>query len=250
MIVKKLIHFALMAWLCASVASAEEPARRVITIKNGNLGPITRTLKDLLPGTGVLVTSDNDHLILSGPKEQVSSFEEVIKQLDVLQPVKKNIETTVYMIVASTQAGSGTVPAQLESVITQLKGVFSYKGFRLMDSFILRSRDGEMGDTSGFVPPLADASVAASNKIIYQFKYNRVTMDGRETGPVIRFDRLSLGMKVPVATGPKGEFSYVQAGISTDVDVPEGKKVVVGKTSAVEGSDSALILVISAKVVD
>jgi hypothetical protein len=39
-------------------------------------------------------------------------------------------------------------------------------------------------------------------------------------------------------------------GINTDIDVPEGKKVVVGKTSAVEGPDSALILVISAKVVD
>lgn len=54
---------------------------------------------------------------------------------------------------------------------------------------------------------------------------------------------------MPVANA-KGEFNYVEAGISTDVDVPEGKKVVVGKTSAVEGSDSALILVISAKVVD
>jgi hypothetical protein len=42
----------------------------------------------------------------------------------------------------------------------------------------------------------------------------------------------------------------VDAGVSTDVDVPESKKVVVGKTSALEGADSALILVISAKVVD
>ena len=42
----------------------------------------------------------------------------------------------------------------------------------------------------------------------------------------------------------------MDASIATDVDVPEGKKVVVGKTSALEGADGALILVISAKVVD
>jgi len=35
-------------------------------------------------------------------------------------------------------------------------------------------------------------------------------------------------MRVPVASS-NGQFTYVEAGISTDVDVPEGKKVVVGK---------------------
>jgi hypothetical protein len=55
-------------------------------------------------------------------------------------------------------------------------------------------------------------------------------------------------MKVPV--GSTSPTSFADTGISTDVDVPEGKKVVVGKTSGLEGSDSALILVISAKVVD
>jgi hypothetical protein len=67
---------------------------------------------------------------------------------------------------------------------------------------------------------------------------------------VVRFDALKLAMKVPVVVDGKGAINYLDLGISTDVDVPEGKKVVVGKTSAVEGSDGALILVISAKVVD
>jgi hypothetical protein len=58
-------------------------------------------------------------------------------------------------------------------------------------------------------------------------------------------------MRVPVPTSPGStQYSYIDVGINTDIDVPEGKKVVVGKTSAVEGPDSALILVISAKVVD
>lgn len=157
---KKLIHLALIAWLCCGVAQAQDrvQVQRVITIKNTNLGTITRTIHDLLPGTGVLVTSDNEHLILSGPKDAVNGFEEIIKQLDVPAPIKKNIETSVYMIVASTQAPSGNMPPQLEPVITQLKSVFSYKGYRLLDSFVLRSRDGEHSETSGFVPPQPDSN--------------------------------------------------------------------------------------------
>ena len=247
---KKLIHLAAVLAICCGALGAQERIQKVVTIKNGNLGAITRTLRDILPGTNVLVTNDNEHLVLSGPKEAVNSFEEIIKQLDVPPPVKKNIETTVYMLVATQGNSGGAVPAQLDPVITQLKSVFSYKGFRLLDSFVLRSRDGEHGDTSGFVPPLPDTNVSPANKIIYQFKYIRVRIDGSDTSRLVRFDGLNFGIKVPVSSGPKGEFHYVEAGISTDIDVPEGKKVVVGKTSAVEGADSALILVISAKVVD
>jgi hypothetical protein len=198
----------------------------------------------------VLVTaSDNEHLILSGPKDTITGFEEIVKQLDVAPVAKKNIETTVYMVVASMQAPSGAiVPAELEPVVKQLKAVFGYKGYRLLDSFVLRSRDTEKAITNGFLTPL-DTALPAGTKINYQFQYNRVSLDGSETSRSIRYDGLKLSIKVPVS-GVAGQFSYVDAGISTDLDVPEGKKVVVGKTSAVEGADSALILVISAKVVD
>jgi len=252
---KKLFLTMLIALLCsggiyAQPASTEARVQRVISIKNGNLQGILRTIRDLLHGTSVLVTSsDGEHLVLSGPKETVTGFEEIIKQLDVAPVARKNIETTVYMVVASPQvSSSGAMPAELEPVVKQLKGVFSYKGFRLLDSFVLRSRDTEKGDTSGFVPPL-DTNVPAGTKIIYQFRYSRVSLDGAETSRVIRYDNLKLGIKVPISSTGSG-FNYLEAGISTDVDVPEGKKVVVGKTSAIEGADSALILVISAKVVD
>lgn len=235
----------------AQFASTEGRVQKVITIKNGNMPGILRTIHELLPNTSVLVTSsDNEHLILSGPKETVAGFEDIIKQLDVSPVTKKNIETTVYMVVASMQASTGaTVPAELEPVIKQLKGVFNYKGFRLLDSFVLRSRDTEKGVTNGFVPPL-DSNVPSHNKITYQFQYQRVSLDGTESNRIIRYDSLRLGLRVPILSGTNGQTSYMDAGISTDVDVPEGKKVVVGKTSAVEAADSALILVISAKVVD
>jgi hypothetical protein len=252
---KKFFLTMLVALLCSGAIYAqptpgESRVQKVISIKNGNLPGILRTIQTLLANTSVMVaSSDNEHLILSGPKDSVTNFEEIIKQLDVVPITKKNIETAVYMVVASGQASaSATMPAELDPVIKQLKGIFNYKSFRLLDSFVLRSRDTEKGETNGFVPPL-DTSVPASAKISYQFRYTRVSLDGTEANRVIRYDNLKLGIKVPLSNGGGG-YNYYDAGISTDVDVPEGKKVVVGKTSAVEGVDGALILVISAKVVD
>ncbi len=238
----------LIALLCVSAVFAQDRVQKVVTIKNGNRNGILHTLQELAPTNGMVIsTSDNDHLILSGPKDTVAGFEEIIKQLDVAPVVKKDVETTVYMIIASAQsANAASLPPELDPVVKQLKNIFNYKGFRVLESFVLRSRDGEHGDTNGFLPPLEN--LPPGNKISYQFQYNKVSIDGAENAKVAHFERIRLAIRVPIAV-PTGTTS-VDASISTDVDVPEGKKVVVGKTSALEGSDGALILVISAKVVD
>jgi hypothetical protein len=239
----------LITLLCAGAMLAQDRVQKVVTIKNGNRNGILHTLQELAPTNGMVIsTSDNDHLILSGPKETVAGFEEIVKQLDVAPVVKKDIETTVYMIVASMQAGNAApLTAELDPVVKQLKNIFNYKGFRLLESFVLRSRDGESGDTTGFLP--AAENVPAGHKISYGFNYRHVSLDGAESARVAHFDHLNLWVRVPVVTST-GEINQGNATIATDVDVPEGKKVVVGKTSAIEGADGALILVISAKVVD
>jgi len=245
---KKLFSTMLIPLVCAGALLAQDRVQKVVTIKNGNRNGILHTLQELAPTNGMVIsTSDNDHLILSGPKDTVAGFEEIVKQLDVAPVVKKDVETTVYMIIASAQSAStATLPQDLDPVVKQLKTIFNYKGFRLLDSFVLRSSDGEHGDTTGFLPPLEN--LPPGNKISYGLHYNKVSIEGSDNARVAHFDRLQLNLKVPVATS-NGTIG-VDASISTDVDVPEGKKVVVGKTSALEGSDGALILVISAKVVD
>ncbi len=242
---KKLCLTAWLALCFCGAIGAQERVQRVITIKNGNLGGILRTMRELLPGSEMLVSSDNEHLILVGKKETVAGFEEIVKQLDVPPAARNNVETTAYMVIASLQPTNAGVPAELDPVIAQLKSIFPYKGFRLLDSFVLRSRNGERGETSGFVATPNDRG-----KIQYTCQFTRVRIDNADSGKVVRYDHLSLHVNSPNGTNAKGEPSYAVAGLQTDVDVPEGKKVVVGKTGAVEGSDTALILVISAKVVD
>ena len=224
----------------------QQRVQRVVTIKHGNLSGILHTLREL----GVSVSSsDNEHVIVSGTKDAVAGYENIIKELDVPPVVRKDIEMTAYMLVASSQAAiAATTPAELDPVIKQLKSLFNYKAFRLLDSFVLRSRDGEGGDTNGFVQPL-DANIPPNFKLTYMFHFNRAIIDGGQGGNAIRVEHLRLAVKVPLLSSG-GQVNYSDLGISTDVDVPEGKKVVVGKTSGIEGSDGALILVISAKVVD
>jgi hypothetical protein len=245
---KRLISTMLIALVCGGALLAQPNVQKVVTIKNGNWKGIWNTLKELAPTNGMVISvSDNDHLILSGPKDSVAAFEEIIKQLDVPPVVKKDVETTVYMIIASAQSGNAIpLSPDLDPAVKQLKNIFNYKGFRLLESFVLRSRDGENGQTNGFLPPLEN--LPPGNKISYQFQYNEVSIDGSDSARVAHFHHLSLSIRVPiaVASGTTNE----DARIATDLDVPEGKKVVVGKTSALEGADGALILVISAKVVD
>ncbi len=245
---KKLISAMLITLVGAGALLAQPPVQKVVTIKNGNRNGILHTLQELAPTNGMVIsTSDNDHVILSGPKDAVAGFEEIVKQLDVPAPVKKDVETTVYMIVASADAvDAAPLAAELDPVVKQLKTIFNYKGFRLLESFVLRSRDGEQGETNGFLPPIEN--LPPGNKISYHFNYSKVSIDGGDSARVARFDRLRLNVRVPIATS--SGTTTIDASIATDVDVPEGKKVVVGKTSAMEGLGSALILVISAKVVD
>jgi hypothetical protein len=98
---KKLFSTMLIAFFCAGALPAQDRVQKVVTIKNGNLAGIVRTVKDLAPGNNLLISTDNEHIILSGSKEVVTSFEEVIKQLDVPPAPQTNVEIDAYMITAS-----------------------------------------------------------------------------------------------------------------------------------------------------
>lgn len=121
--------------------------------------------------------------------------------------------------------------------------MFAYKGFSLLDTLVLRSREGPGAEASGVV-----ATTAQQNpKTLYQFKFRSATITPGEKGPVVRIDGLRSGLKVPMSMG--AQFNYVDVSINTDIDIREGQKVVVGKAN-MDGTDKAMILVVMAKVVD
>ena len=148
-----------------------------------------------------------------------------------------NVEFTVYLLSGSTQGTADDVPQDLSSTVKQLHGVFAYKSYKLTESFMLRGRSGN-AFTEGILP---------GNGLHYRFGYRHVQISG-EPPRAVHIDGLSLNLSNSVAHDGKRELETI-ASINTDLDIRDGQKTVVGKSSLNIGGD-ALILVIVPKVVE
>jgi hypothetical protein len=182
----------------------------------------------------------------------LSEVEQIIKRFDVPPPPVLNIDVTIYLMSALGTPSSGAVPAELEPVVKQLKSTFSYKGYQLIDTEVIRVRAGQGGDVSGVVD---NAPSLDGNRTISKVGFRSASVSTDEKGRAIRIDGLKVGLRIPVASSGPGvgpgqkQYQYIDTGLNTDVDVREGQKVVVGKAN-MDGSDRASIVVLTAKVVE
>jgi hypothetical protein len=220
---------------------------KIFTVKYADVSELSQPLRvfsaQLIPNRDLKV------LGVSCAPDTMPAIEDAIKRLDVPPASAKNIELTVYLLNASEQpVSSQGVPPDLQGAVDQLKGVFPYKGFRLAESMVVRVRDGQGGSVSGVAPATSEGY-----KIFYNFDFRSASITESADGRSIRLNRLKLGAKVPlVLPGPAEKSSNVQyqnTGIETEVDVREGKKVVVGKANT-DGSSGAMILIVTARIVD
>ncbi len=200
-------------------------------------------------------------MIVRAPADRMPAIEDAIRRLDQPPPAPsplKNVELTAYLVVASEQAGSASnLPTELQPVIKQLRSTFSYQGYRLLDTLVLRTREDSAAEVSGVPPHTSEKPGAPPPVYNFRFKSARVTSD--EKGRVIWLHEMRLGARVPIATTTVGgtgtnpvvnkQYQYMDTGIAADVDIREGQKVVVGKAN-IEGPDKALFLVVSAKIAD
>ena len=80
-----------------------------------------------------------------------------------------------------------------------------------------------------------------------QFSIRNTTVS--EDGTTIRIDRMHAGLiPSPEGVSAKESVEYINSGIDQDVDVKEGQKVVVGRSS-LEGPQQALFLILTAHVI-
>jgi hypothetical protein len=220
--------------LLALPVAAQPPERvvKLIQLKYADPNAVNNLIQVF--GAGVTVDRQMKIIGLSGTRDQVAATEAAIKQLDV---PTKNVELTVYFVTGSdseTQRGNA-VPADLQPVVTQLKNVFAFKNYRLLDVLTLRTRTASTADTSGI---LSTANFPATSS--FRIQSSSVAEDG-----TIRIEGMHAGLRVPIAPGGKPE--YANSGIDQNIDVKEGQKVVVGRTS-LEGPDKALFIVLMGKV--
>jgi len=227
----------LLAW--GQDAAPPRVERKLIQLKYVNADRMRNLLRNYTGGN--IESDDNLHaVVIRGSSEMVASAEDVVKKLDV-PPI--DFDLTVYLISTSAQAGD-QLPEALASTAKQLHGVFAYKGYQLLDSFVLRGRDGQ--GATGSQGGNAEGTIKNST---YSFRYNRASvLDG--TPKMVNLQNLSLQIRLPSGMrNEKGQPEYKTTGLTTDIDIRDGQKVVVGK-SDVNNGESPLILVVTAKVVE
>ena len=179
--------------------------------------------------------------------ENIAAIEVALKRLDVPDPAPISIQTQIYLISASDEAGdSGTFPKELEPVLTQLKATLKYKNYRYVNTFINRVNDGGSIEASGNMP-----SKAGDNTPTFvQNRMSQVRLATDNQGKeAIRIGKFYFGLRVPVqVSSSKDSFQYQDIGINTELSLSEGGLAVVG-TANMGTSDSAMIVVVSAKKV-
>jgi len=168
-------------------------------------------------------------LSVRAPKEIMPAIEDAIKRFDVPMP-RNDAELIIYVLMASDQDSSSTIPPALNPVVNQLKNVFSYKGYRLLDTLITRA-------TNSGSPTTLDGSITISEHTQQNYHFAAFFQFGSLDGktPVLKVNRMTFQMSQPMSSS---------TGISGDVDVPQGQQVVVGKATM---GDRALILVMTSK---
>jgi hypothetical protein len=162
------------------------------------------------------------------------------------EPSVKNVELTVYLLSGVQTPAADDIPQDLAATVKQLHSLFPYKGYKLADSFILRGRSAQgvqnqSANTEGVLP---------GSGLHYNFGYQRVRVS-LEKPNMVHIDNLRINITQPPVYGPDGKQrgNFMVASIATDLDLAEGQKTVVGKSS-INPMGDALILVIVPKVIE
>ena len=218
-------------------ANPDERIARIVHLKYAD----PNAVRYLVQPFGASVTADERMMVitLNGPRTLVDAAEAAIKQLDVPSAAPKDVELTAYFVLGSDTASvaGNALPADLQSTVATLKQTFPFKSYSLLDALALRSRAGAGGSTTGEL---------ATNRLT-DFGVRSVSIEGE--GNTIRIDHLHAGVRALINVGESGKSQYVNvSAIETDVvDVKDGQKLVIGRSS-LEGPGKALFLVLIARV--
>jgi len=178
--------------------------------------------------------------------EAMKAIEDAVQKLDVPSATPKNVEMTVFLLVAADAAAAvgSAVPRDLDSVVAQLKNAFPFKNYGLLDVINFQTRTGQTVHVSS-----SGGSLAIGSRQVFMMTTMTINSIALQSdGNTLRVDRLNARFAVPVATGPTGsdQYSTVDLQMQTDLDIKEGQRVVVGRLGL--SRDQALFLVMMGKV--
>lgn len=180
-------------------------------------------------------------LILRAKDNDMDTALAVIEALDAPRP---SLDLRVFVVAASKEGTPrGDMPDDLEKAVDELKKVFGYRNFSLLDTSYLRVLQGRRGQVQGGITLHGEQQAST-----YHVEFNKVQLvpdleNEDSPQPKVRVLGLSFGLK------HQGEDPPFRTYLRTDLQFVVGQKAVVGSSTPV-GSGETLLLIIEATVPD
>lgn len=231
---------------------------RLIKVEHADAAQVAKLLKVFqISGCQVVPDEQMQVLAVSGPADAVAQIEKAVELLDkpaAPEQPKKNLELLVYILEGHAEPiPNATVPDALKDVAAELSRTFPYPNFLLLDTLLLRCRDGEGAETR---TPIASEGQTGDEKL--SVATIAVTSEGAPATLRLTEFRyfLTVGIpsppQTPLADGkpqPVRRMEYKDYGFTANLDVQEGQKVVVGKAN-MGNANTSMFVVVTARVVD
>ena len=214
---------------------ANPTVQKLYILKYADPNAVAQLLR-VFPGS--IVPNTEMHAIGAQiPANSVAALDDAIARLDLPTAAPRNIELTAYLVIGTDAEATSlaALPKDLEGVVTQLKNAFPFKNYRLMDVMNVRGRTGEQLRTSSAGGVLPNGAAVTTS---LQIRSLSVGTDNT----TVRVNSLQSNTRFP--SGNREE----NLGFSTDLDIKEGQKVVVGRQGL--NHDQALFLILVAKIVN
>jgi hypothetical protein len=217
------------------------------------------TLLEVFPAQITFVHGDLEAIAVSAKPAVLAAIEATIDRLDQPAPGAKksrpNVELKGYVLEALSEAKEPlALPAELDRVVAQLKETLRYPAYRLLDVIVARGSEGSRFQASG-IADKGDLWVKHADAF-YHLIVGRALVEPGPAPRMVALQHFEFELEVPVPVPapvplpavPPG-INYRKIGVNGHIDIREGEHVVVGK-SGLTGSDNAIVLVLSAKIVE
>jgi hypothetical protein len=195
--------------------------QKVFTLKHVRVDDMARVLS-VFPAEISGMERGNMHVLsVSAAPAVVAAIEETIKRLDVPLPAVRSVDLTAYVLECSPPGDGGTVQADLQDVVAQLKRTFNYSGCVVGRTLFTRASDGSRLQMDSREGSAGMYSLSAMLQV-----------DSTEPTVVIRLRQLYFNNSGPTQGGR----------LNGDIDIRDGQKVVLGRLGATESGKHQIVV--------
>jgi hypothetical protein len=170
------------------------------------------------------------------PPEVMEKTLELLKRYDVAPTPPPRVEFVAYLVWASSNYGSPPgqpIPAAIEEAVAEMKKTFAYTDYKLLDTVSTEVR--HHAEIENVLPGASGATVLS-----YTLNYGDTAIS--DDGKTVNVDPFRFSLRIPSGG------TYLSSGITTDVAIHEGQKLVLGKVRIGPDDSVNIFLVLTVKV--